>query len=159
MVRCCLFWWFWKPCCLLIFYLISPCWVMNVWHRCGQLEGVCTMWLSELGTSVMFYGLKKPSITKTDILWYSLHEYVCWFYRNAHIPCPSAPWLSLTPAMNLHYSYPMTQPLQIVMIIHELTTELKKSVCYASRCPSQDQDMRIENVVEGATYAGRKLSE
>ena len=49
--------------------------------------------------------------------------------------------------------------MQIVMIIHELTTELTTSVCYASRYPSQEQDMRIEKVVGGATSAGRKLSE
>ena len=91
--------------------MISPCWVMNIWHRCGQLEGICTMWLPELGTFAMFYGLKKPSITKTDILWYDLHEYVCWFCCNARIPCPSAPWPSLTPIMD----YPLCMP-------HDLAT-------------------------------------
>ena len=53
----------------------------------------------------------------------------------------------------------MTCPLQIVMIMHELKTELKTSVRRASRNPSYGQDMHIDKVVGGATFAGRKVSE
>ncbi len=76
------------------------------------MEGVCTMWLSELGTFAMFWGLKNPSITETDILWYDLREYVCWFWCNARIFSPSVPWLSLTSIMN--YPLCMTHDLATV---------------------------------------------
>ena len=33
-----------------------------------SMEGVCTMWLSELGTFAMFWDLKIQFITETDIL-------------------------------------------------------------------------------------------
>ena len=45
------------------------------------------------------------------------------------------------------------------MIMHELKTELKTSARCASRCLSSGQDMRIEMVIGGATYTGRKIGE
>ena len=76
------------------------------------MEGVCAMWLSELETFAMFWGLKIHSITETDILWYDLREYVCWFWCNARIFPPSVPWLSLTSIMN--YPLYMTHDLATV---------------------------------------------
>ena len=75
------------------------------------MEGVCTMWLSELGTFAMFWGLKNPSITETDILWCDLREYVCWFWHNARVLSPLVLWPSLTPIMD----YPLCMP-------HDLAT-------------------------------------
>ena len=63
------------------------------------MEGVCTMWLSELGTFAMFWGLKNPSITETDILWYDLRDYVSCSWCNACIFSPFVPW----PCFTLHY--------------------------------------------------------
>ena len=122
-----------------------------------SMEGVCTMWLSELGTFAMFWGLKTHSITETDILWYDLREYVCWFWHNARIISPSVLWPSLTPIMD----YPLYMP-------HDLATANRHdhawtenwdqtSVRCTNRCPSCGQDMRIEKVIGGATSTGRKV--
>ena len=79
---------------------------------CKSLERLCAMgslytlrlfWIRHLA---LFWDLKITSITKTDILWYGLHEYVCWFWCNARKPCPLTPWLSLAPDMNVHYACP-----------------------------------------------------
>ena len=75
------------------------------------MEGVCTMWLSELGTFAMFWGSRTPSITETDILWCDLREYVCWFWHDARVLSPSVLWPSLTPIMD----YPLCMP-------HDLAT-------------------------------------
>ena len=80
---------------------------------CKSLERLCAMgslytlrlfWIRHLA---LFWDLKITSITKTDILWYGLHEYVCWFWCNARKPCPLTPWLSLAPDMNVRYACPM----------------------------------------------------
>ena len=39
----------------------------------------CTMWLSELKTSAIFWDLRIYSMIETDILWYDLREYMCYF--------------------------------------------------------------------------------
>ena len=59
-----------------------------------------TMWLSELGTFAMFWDLKIYSITETDILWYDLHEYVCYYSCDLCISPPFLPWLCLLCIMN-----------------------------------------------------------
>ena len=76
------------------------------------MEGVCTMWLSELGTFAMFWELKIHSMTETNILWYDLRDYVCWFWCNARIFSPSVLWASLTSIMN--YPLCMTHDLATV---------------------------------------------
>ena len=73
------------------------------------MEGVCTMWLSELGTFAMFWGLKNPSITATDILWYSLHEYMCYYSCDLYISSPLLTWRCLPSIMN--YQLCMTHDL------------------------------------------------
>ena len=75
----------------------------------GSMEGVCTMWLSELGTFAVIWDLKIHSITETDILWYDVREYVRWFWCNARIFSLSVRWLSLTSIVN--YPLCMTHDL------------------------------------------------
>ena len=76
-----------------------------------SMDGDCTMWLSELGTFAMFWDLKIHSITETDILWYDLREYVCWFWCNARMFLSISPLASMTPIIN----YPLC-------MIHDLAT-------------------------------------
>ena len=73
------------------------------------MEGVCTMWLSELGTFALLWGLKIPSITETDILWYDLRESVGYFCCSTCIFSPLCFWLCLPCIMN--YQLCMTHGL------------------------------------------------
>jgi len=57
------------------------------------------------------------------------------------------------------HAWPMTCPLQIVMIMHELKHEPKTSVRCASCYPSCDHDMRIDKALGGVNSAGRKVRE
>ena len=82
---------------------------MNLWRDCGAMASLYTMWLPELGTFAVFWELKIHSMTETDILWYDLCDYVCWFWCNARIFCPSVLWASLTSIMN--YPLCMTHDL------------------------------------------------
>ena len=46
----------------------------------------------------MFWGLKKTSMTKTDILWYDLYEYTSYFPYDLHLSSPMLlswylPWI------------------------------------------------------------------
>ena len=80
---------------------------MDIWHRYGEFEGVCTMWLYELGTFAMFWGLKNPSITETDILWYDLYEYTCYYFCDLHVSSPllsswCLPWIMSYPQCMTH---------------------------------------------------------
>ena len=59
-----------------------------------------TMRLSELGTFAVFCDLKIYSITDTDILWYDLHEYVCYYSWDLSKSSLWRPWLSLPCIMN-----------------------------------------------------------
>ena len=112
-----------------------------------SMEGVCTMWLSELGTFAMFWGLKIHSITETDILWYDLREYVCWFWCNARIFSPSVPWLSLTSIMN----YPLCMTHDLATVNHHdcaWTEKWAHNICKLSvpmslaRLPSNPREHR-----------------
>jgi len=76
------------------------------------MEGVCTMWLSELGTFAMFWGLEIPSITETDILWCDLREYMCYFQCSASMFSPLVLWPCLPCIMN--YQLCMTHDLATV---------------------------------------------
>ena len=69
------------------------------------------MWLSELGTFAMCWDLKNCSITETDILWYDLHEYVCYYSCDLCISSPLLPWPCLPCIMK--YS---------LCMIHDLAT-------------------------------------
>ena len=52
----------------------------------------------------------------------------------------------LYPALwSSNHACPMTSPLQIVMIMHELINELKTPARWASRCPSCGCEMSIDN--------------
>ena len=73
---------------------------MNFSHECGAMGSLHTMWLSELRTFAMFWDLKIYSITETDILWYDLHEYVCYYSWNLPISSLLLSWLCLHCIMN-----------------------------------------------------------
>ena len=97
-----------------------------------SMEGVCTMWLSEVGTFAMFWGLKIHSMTETNILWYDLRDYVCWFWCNARIFSPSVLWASLTSIMN--YPLCMTHDLATVnRHDHAWTDNWAQNICKLSK--------------------------
>ena len=106
-------WWlidvFWKLCCALIFFPMSASWVINLWTGYGAMDPLYIMWLSELGIFAMFRGLKNYSITETDILWYDLHEYICYYSCDLCISSPLLPWPCLPCIMN--YPLCMTHDL------------------------------------------------
>ena len=106
-------WWlidvFWKLCCALIFFLMSASWVINLWAGYGAMDPLYIMWLSELGIFAMFWGLKNYSITETDILWYDLHEYICYYSCDLYISSPLLTWRCLPCIMN--YPLCMTHDL------------------------------------------------
>ena len=68
-----------------------------------------TMWLSELEIFAMFWGLKNYSMTETDILWYGLHEYMCYYSFDLYISSPLLTWQCLASIMN--YPLCMTHDL------------------------------------------------
>ena len=134
---------FWKPCCALISPPIFTSWVMNFWHECGVMGSLYTMWLSELGTFAMFWDLKIHSITETDILWYDLREYVCWFWCNARMFSPSVPWHSLTSIMN--YPLCMTHDLATAnQHDHAWTAKWAQNICTLSM-PMSLMQLRCEH--------------
>ena len=91
-----------------------------------------TMWLSELGDLRNDLRLKIYSITDTDILWYDLREYVCWFWCNARIFSPSVLWASLTSIMN--YPLCMTHDLTTVnRHDHAWTDNWAQNICKLSK--------------------------
>ena len=57
----------------------------------------------------MFWDLKIYSMIETDILWYDLREYMCYFLCGACVFSPLLPWLCLTCIMN--YPLCMTHDL------------------------------------------------
>ena len=59
----------------------------------------------------------------------------------------------------IHYAWPMTSPLQIIMIMHELHNELKTSVNWACWCPPCGCEVTIDNMVGGVTSTRRKVRE
>ena len=59
----------------------------------------------------------------------------------------------------IHYAWPMTSPLQIIMIMHELQNELKTSVNWACRCSPCSCDVKVDNMIGGVASTQRKLSE
>ena len=59
------------------------------------MEGVYTIWLSELGTFEIFRDLNYSYITGTDVLWHDLHEYVCYYSWDLSISSLLLPWLCL----------------------------------------------------------------
>ena len=132
---------FWKQCCALISHLIFTSWVMNCWHEFGAMDSLYTMRLSELGIFAMFCGLKNHSITETDILWYDLRDYLCWFWCNARIFSPSVPWPSLTSIMN--YPLCMTHDLATAYHYdHAWTAKWAQNICTLSMLMSP---MRLRN--------------
>mgnify|MGYP002808384424 CR=1 FL=1 len=118
-----------------------------------------TMWLSELGTFEMFWDLKIYSITETGTLWYDLHGYVC--YCSWDLSKSSLwPHDCLCPVLwTICYAWPMTSPLQIIMIMHELQNELKTSVNWACWCSPCSSDPTVDNMARGVASTRRKLSE
>jgi len=55
----------------------------------------------------MFRGLKKTSMTKTDILWYDLYEYTSYFPYDLHVSLPLLsywylPWIMNYPQCVTH---------------------------------------------------------
>ena len=55
----------------------------------------------------MFWGLKNYSMTKTDILWYDLHEHTCYYSCDLHISspllsCRCLPWILDYPLCMTH---------------------------------------------------------
>ena len=71
-------------------------------------------------------------MTETDILWYDLCDYVCWFWCNAHIFSPSLLWASLTSIMN--YPLCMTHNLATVnRYDHAWTDKWAKNISTLSR--------------------------
>ena len=124
----------------------------------GAVGCVHTMWLSELGTFAMFWGLKNPSITETDILWYDLREYICYFYCNA---CMFLSISALT-LFDLHYELSTMHDPWLshcksswsCMIMHELKTELITLVNWACQCPLCASSPILENIVRRVTSTG-----
>ena len=57
----------------------------------------------------MFWGLKKTSMTKTDILWYDLYEYTSYFPCDLRISSPLLSFWCLPRIMN--YPQSMTHDL------------------------------------------------
>ena len=88
-------------------------------------------------------------MTETDILWYDLCDYVCWFWCNAHIFSPSLLWASLTSIMN--YPLCMTHNLATVnRYDHAWTDNWAQNICKLSmlmfpiqlRCDGRQHDRR-----------------
>ena len=154
LVRCWLIDEFWKQCCALISHLILTFWDMNLWRDCGAMASLYTMWLSELGTFAVFWELKIHSMTETDILWYDLCDYVCWFWCNARIFSPSVLWASLTSIMN--YPLCMTHNLATVnRYDHAWTDNWAQNICKLSMLvfPMQLKSDGRQHDTRGRLYA------
>ena len=90
------------------------------------------IWLSELGTFAMFWDLKIYSITDTDILWYDLHEYVCYYSWDISISSLWLPWLSLPCIMN----YPLCMTHDFATANHHdhaWTAKWAQNICTLSK--------------------------
>ena len=125
----------------------------------GQLEGVCTMWLSELGTFAMFWDLKIQFTTETDILWFDLREYVCYCECGHVFFLPLLLW----PCLDIYFDY-------MPCLAHDLPTAnrhdhawtetwAQKSMRCASCSSSWDHDMYIDMALGGVNSAGRTVRE
>ena len=147
LVRCCLIDAFWKLCCALIFPPISASWVINFWHECGAMDPLYRIWLSELGTFAICWDLKNCSITETDILWYDLHEYVCYYSCDLCISSPLLPWLCLPCITN----YPLCMTHDLATANHHdhaWTAKWAQNICTLSM-PMSPMRLRYHNRQHG----------
>ena len=113
-----------------------------------------TMWLSELRTFAMFWDLKSYSIVETDILWYDLRDYICYFQCNACIFSSSVTWPSLTSIMN--YPLCMTHNLATVnRYEHAWTDNWAQNICKLSMLvfPMQLRSDGRQHGTRGRLYA------
>ena len=72
----------------------------------------------------MFWGLKKTSMTKTDILWYDLYEYTCCCSCNVRISCLLLYWRWFACIM----TYPLCMP-------HDLATANRHDHAWTENWP------------------------
>ena len=106
-----------------------------------------------------FWGLKNYSMTKTDILWYDLYEYTCYYSCDLHTPSPLRSSRFCLELWTIHNAWPMTQPLHISMILHDLLSKLKTSVYRCMLLSPGSCDIPAHDMAGATNSTARKVRE